>query len=112
MRLMTGRSSPLFLILFCISGVCALIYEVVWTRLFTVVIGNTVFSVSAVLTVFMAGLALGSWAAGRYVDRTAIHLFRAYALLEAGIALYNLLLPTLLKGVDPLFGLLYDSAAQ
>jgi spermidine synthase len=48
------------------------VYEVVWTRLFIVVIGNTVFSVSAILTVFMAGLALGSRLTGKVVDRRRV----------------------------------------
>ena len=34
------QPKPIVLILFFISGACALTYEVVWTRLFTVMIGN------------------------------------------------------------------------
>ena len=102
---MTRRSS-VFLLLFFLSGAAALIYEVAWTRLFTPIIGNTVFSVSAILTVFMAGLALGSRIFGRLIDLRPIHLIKTYALLEAGIGLYNLLLPF----ADPLFGALYASA--
>jgi spermidine synthase len=100
------------LVLFLISGGCGLIYEVVWTRLFTVIIGNTVFSVSSILTVFMAGLALGSRLSGRLLDQKPIPLTRAYAVLEAGIGIYNLLLPLLLKAADPLFGWSYSSAYQ
>src|SRR5262245_45598863 len=98
------------LVLFFLSGVASLIYQIVWTRLFTVVIGNTVFSVSAILTVFMAGLALGSRLAGRFVDRRSMPLTRLYALLEAGIGVFNVLLPILLKAAAPLFGALYSSA--
>jgi len=98
------------LFLFLISGGCGLIYEVVWTRLFTIVIGNTVFSVSAILTVFMAGLALGSRLSGKLLDQRPIPLARAYALLEAGIGVYNFLLPLFLKAADPFFGSLYSSA--
>lgn len=83
-----------------------------WTRLFTVVIGNTVFSVSAILTVFMTGLAFGSRLAGRIIDTRPLPLVRTYAALEAAIGLYNLALPLLLRAVDPLFGLLYSSAYQ
>src|SRR5215470_7401658 len=101
--------SRLLLLLFFISGGCGLIYEVVWTRLFLVVIGNTVFSVSAILSVFMAGLALGSLLAGRLIDRRPIPLPRIYALLEAGIAIYNLLLLILLKAANPLFHILYNA---
>ncbi|PYS36030.1 MAG: hypothetical protein DMG14_25640 [Acidobacteria bacterium] len=70
---------PVFLVLFFVSGVSALIYEVVWTRLLTVLIGNTVFSVTAILTVFMAGLALGSRLSGRTIDQKPVSLIRLYA---------------------------------
>src|ERR1044071_7929013 len=79
-------------------------------RLFTVVIGNTVLSVSTILAVFMAGLALGSRLAGRYLDQTRIPLVRTYALLEIGTGVYNLALPVFLKAADPIFGLLYSAA--
>ena len=106
---MTRRSS-VFLLLFFLSGAAALIYEVAWTRQFTPIIGNTIFSVSAILTVFMAGLAMGSRIFGRLIDLRPIHLIKTYALLEAGIGLYNLLLPYFLRLADPLFGALYASA--
>jgi spermidine synthase len=102
--------SKFLLCLFFVSGGCGLIYEVVWTRLFLVVIGNTVFSVSAILTVFMAGLALGSLLAGRWIDRRPVPLVRTYAKLEAAIGIFNLLLPVLLIVANPLFGTLYASA--
>ncbi|PIP72916.1 MAG: hypothetical protein COW89_03815, partial [Nitrospinae bacterium CG22_combo_CG10-13_8_21_14_all_47_10] len=44
---------------FFVSGSTGLIYEVVWTRLLTLVMGNTHYSISTVLTAFMGGLALG-----------------------------------------------------
>jgi spermidine synthase len=109
---MRQRPDPVLLVLFFLSGASSLTYEIVWTRLFTVVIGNTVFSVSAILSVFMTGLALGSRLAGRYVDRRNVPLTRIYALLEAGIGIFNLLLPVLLKMSTPIFGALYSSAYQ
>ncbi len=98
--------------LFVVSGACGLVYEIAWTRLFTLVIGNTVFSVSAILAVFMAGLALGSRLAGPFIDRRPVRLARAYAVLEAGLGGYNLVLPWLLKAADPVFGALYSSFYQ
>src|SRR2546426_6884120 len=50
---------------FVISGFCSLVYEVVWLRLAMAGFGVTTPFVSIVLSVFMAGLALGGWAAGR-----------------------------------------------
>ena len=34
----------ILLILFFLSGVCGLMYEVVWSRMLTLVMGNTVFA--------------------------------------------------------------------
>ena len=54
------QRSPVVYFLFFLSGITALIYEIVWTRMLTLVFGHTVFSVSVVLAAFMAGLGLGS----------------------------------------------------
>ena len=56
------------LIFFFISGATGLIYEVVWTRLLTRVMGNTHYSIATVLTIFMAGLGLGGLPWGGWVE--------------------------------------------
>jgi len=60
---------PLLLILFFGSGVCALIYQVMWLRMLALVFGVTVYAASTVLAAFMAGLGAGSWLAGRLASR-------------------------------------------
>ena len=59
----------LILFLFFASGISGLIYEIVWTRIFTLLFGNTTYAISTVLTAFMAGLAAGSFIFGRIVDK-------------------------------------------
>ena len=54
---------------FFLSGAAGLVYQVIWVRLMDKVIGSAPFAVAAVLSVFMAGLALGSWRVGRVIDR-------------------------------------------
>ena len=54
---------------FAASGAAALISETPWTRLLTLFMGHTVAAASTVLASFMAGLAIGSAAAGRLADR-------------------------------------------
>src|SRR5262249_25725601 len=76
-------------------------FEGVWTRELTLVFGSTALAMSTVLSVFMGGLALGSWLAGRLADRLTDRL-RAYALAEAGVGLYALLLPVVLPGCPAL----------
>ncbi len=61
--------SPIVYFLFLFSGITALIYEVVWTRMLSLVFGHTVFSVSVVLAAFMAGLGFGSYYFGCAIDR-------------------------------------------
>jgi spermidine synthase len=55
--------------LFFCSGVCGLIYQVLWLRLLALVFGVTVYAASTVLAAYMAGLAGGSALAGRIVAR-------------------------------------------
>lgn len=63
------KRSPIIYFLFFGSGITALIYEIVWTRMLTLVFGHTVFSVSVVLAAFMAGLGFGSYLFGVAIDR-------------------------------------------
>ena len=62
-------SDDLFLCFFFLSGFCSLVYQVVWLRMAMADFGVTTAQVSIVLSVFMAGLALGSWGGGRLVRR-------------------------------------------
>jgi len=85
---------PLFLgfiyLLFFLSGAAALIYQVVWVRSLTLIFGGSHLAVTAVLSIFMAGLAIGGYAIGTYVDQVRKPL-RLYGLLELGIALFALI---------------------
>jgi len=59
----------LLYLLFFLSGISGLIYQVVWVRVFGNVFGNTVYSASLIVAVFMMGLGAGSYVAGRWADR-------------------------------------------
>jgi len=63
------KRSPIVYFLFFCSGITALVYEIVWTRMLTLTFGHTVFSVSVVLSAFMAGLGFGSYLFGVAIDR-------------------------------------------
>ena len=85
---------------FLVSGFCSLVYEVVWLRLAMAEFGVTTATVSIVLSVFMAGLALGSWAAGRLARRLAAHppgtILRVYAAAELLIGVSGVTVPAAL----------------
>lgn len=92
------------------SGTAGLVYEVLWVRMIGRIMGGSALTVSAVLTVFMAGLALGSVLFGRRVDgvRQRRSLIRLYGFLEIGIGAYALLLPRLIEGLLPLYRWIYN----
>jgi spermidine synthase len=97
-----------FALLFVFSGACALTYQVVWSRLLAEIFGVTAFAVSTVLVSFMGGMALGAYLLGRRVDR-AVRPLRVFALLEAGIGAYALLLPMLLGAAGGLYDHLFPA---
>ncbi|MCC7386825.1 MAG: fused MFS/spermidine synthase [Deltaproteobacteria bacterium] len=80
---------------FFLSGAAALILQVLWTRMLGHVFGATALAVSTTLTAFMGGLALGAHLAGRIAPRLKRPLL-TFALLETGVGLYGLLVPSLL----------------
>jgi spermidine synthase/MFS family permease len=79
---------------FVLSGLSSLIFQTIWTRHLHHVFGATSVAISTVLTVFMAGLGLGTWVSGRYADRIKHPIF-TYAFAEIGVALWGLLIPLL-----------------
>jgi spermidine synthase len=84
------------------SGISALIYQVIWIRKFGLVFGQHVFSMSTVLTAFMAGLALGSLLFGKIADRRKNPL-SLFLWLEIGIGLFAIFFPFLFDGLTLLY---------
>src|SRR5262245_23848488 len=86
-----------FFAFFFVSGFCSLVYQVIWLRLAMAAFGVTTPFVSIVLSVFMAGLALGSWGVGRLgrrLERAEPRWpLRLYALVEIVIGLSALTVP-------------------
>ena len=86
-----------FALFFFLSGLCSIVYELVWLRLAMARFGVTTALVSILLSVFMAGLGAGSWAAGRWVRRYGHRLklppLRIYACCELLIGISALIVP-------------------
>jgi len=101
-----------FLVLTCffLSGFSGLIYEILWIRMITQIIGSAPFSVSIILTIFMGGLGVGSYLGGRVIDRirAPLALVKLYGLLELVIGAYALLIPLLLIVLTPLQTVIYN----
>jgi len=92
---------PWYFLFFFVSGFCGILYEIVWLRLSMAQFGVTNALVSIVLSMFMAGLGIGSWGSGRlvrrYGDRAATIGLRLYAVAELLIGASALLVPLQLR---------------
>ncbi|MFC1562955.1 fused MFS/spermidine synthase [candidate division KSB1 bacterium] len=100
-------TNSLIFIFFFISGAAGLVYEVIWTRMFTLVFGNTILSVSTVLSAFMAGLALGSYYFGKLIDNKKNYL-KFYAILECGIGITAFLIPFLIHYLNYFYSIIFN----
>lgn len=83
-------------VFFLISGFCSLLYEVVWLRLAMAQFGVTTPLTSIVISSFMAGLGIGSWAAGKVVQRRILSpgsALRLYGLSELLIGIAAVVVP-------------------
>ncbi|HEY6360132.1 MAG TPA: tetratricopeptide repeat protein, partial [Vicinamibacterales bacterium] len=111
---MTGL---LYFLFFC-SGFSGLIYQVAWVRVFGNVFGNTIYSASLVVAVFMLGLGVGSYVVGAWADRRYVErpdsLLRVYAHVEFAVAALGLAVSALLPHLEQLSALVssYSQDAQ
>jgi spermidine synthase len=85
-----GRLLPLVVLLFVGSGCAALIYEIVWFQLLSLIIGSSAVSMGVLLGTFMGGMCIGSLFLSKVVSRQQ-HPLRVYAKLELAIAVFGLL---------------------
>jgi spermidine synthase len=105
-----GPSVPVLAIFF-LSGAAGLIYEVVWARQLVLVFGNTTQAVSAILTGYFGGLAIGSVIGGRIADRVRSPL-RLYGVIEILLVVIVLLTPILFRGLHELYRGWYEGLEQ
>jgi spermidine synthase len=85
--------------LFFLSGFSSLVYQVVWTRMAFASFGIITPVLSVVLSVFMLGLAIGSWAGGRWIPvltrKSGLSAVFFYAIAELLIGLGAFTVPKL-----------------
>ena len=82
--------------LFALSGFTAILAEIAWTRILSVPLGGMVYALSAILAIYLLGLALGSAAASR--------ILRALPLPILLFGIVEILLAALVVGGGHLFG--------
>ena len=101
----------LLYLLFFFSGISGLMYEVVWLRMISRIVGVTLYATSTVLAAYMAGLALGSLLLGIYIDRRNDHL-KVYSILEVLIGATALSVPVLFMFSVPLYQFVHYSSGE
>ncbi len=104
-------------ICFFISGFTALSYELTWTRLLKHIFGSSSFAISTILTVFIGGLALGSFLAGKYIDQIRNFkkdLLVSYAFIELAVGIYALFVPFLFSDffIAPIWSIFLQGAGE
>jgi spermidine synthase len=90
------KRDGLLLLAFFTSGVSALGYELVWTRMLSLALGNETLGLLGVLAGFFGGMALGAAALHRRAVQSKDPV-RMFAMLEAGAAVYALVSPWVLS---------------
>jgi spermidine synthase len=95
------RGSGAILILFALSGMAALIYEIVWYQLLQLAIGATAISLGVLLASFMGGLCLGAGLFARL--KTRAHPLYLYAVIELAIGAFGLLVLWILPLLDKVY---------
>lgn len=90
------------------SGTAALIFQILWIKQLSVVVGVDIYAVTTGVGAFFAGLAIGGLALGRFADRARRPL-RFYAGLEIGVAALGVATTWLLANAAPWFATLETS---
>jgi len=86
-------SSPVrkfVLLAYGINGFCAIACEIVWTRLLQLPLGTSIYAFSMMLGIYLLGIAAGSIAGARFINRLKDPL-AFFGLAQAFIALYSIL---------------------
>ncbi|MDH4151823.1 MAG: fused MFS/spermidine synthase, partial [Betaproteobacteria bacterium] len=98
-------------LLLVVSGAAALIYQVLWIKQLTLIVGVDVYAVTTGVSAFFAGLALGGLLIGRWADRVARPL-RLYAVLEIGVAVVGVVMTIALAHTASLFATLEQQSSM
>ncbi len=90
-----NRLAPRWLYtIFFFSGICGLVYESIWSRYIRLFVGSAATAQVLVLALFMGGMSVGAWLAGRWVAKLRRPVV-VYGMLEGAVGLYALAFPTL-----------------
>ena len=92
------NSDRLLLLTVVLSGFAALAFEIVWTRILSLLLGAEMVAVLGVLTGFFGGMMLGAWFTSGHAGRDPRPL-KTFIILELVVAVYGLILPHIFFGI-------------
>jgi len=95
----------MYFLMFGISGFAGLMYESIWSHYLKLFLGHAAYAQSLVLVIFMGGMALGAWAASRYLVKVVSPLL-FYAAAEFLVGCVGLVFHDTFSSLMELF---YDS---
>ena len=95
-------------LIYTASGMCSLIYQLVWVKQLCLIFGSSFTAVSVVTAVFFLGLGLGGWLGGPLAAKLKRPL-RTYGLTEAAISLCALLVPCAMSLAEHMYAAWYPS---
>jgi spermidine synthase len=98
-------------IVFFLSGLSALVYQLLWMRHLGFIFGNTVYASATVLTAFMGGLAIGSHLFGRISEKMR-NPIRGFAFLEIAVAAYALAMPWMFELIKVVYMLAFRHVSE
>lgn len=84
-----GIPQRILFLIFTLSGISALLYQLIWQRALLTVFGSNIESVTVVVSAFMLGLGVGSIAGGAISKRPGVQLLLIFAAVEIAIGLYG-----------------------
>jgi spermidine synthase len=71
-----------------VTGFASIATQVGWTKYLSIFVGSTIFGLSVILSVFLAGIALGAWLIRRRIDTVrSPEMMMALGLLAASVAM-------------------------
>ena len=88
------------ILLYCLSGLVSVSYEVLWVRMLSLQFGVSIFGVVITVSAFMAGLGVGSSFAGRWIARRTVQPLLLYGLLEGAVAVLAMTMPWVLQHIE------------
>jgi spermidine synthase len=107
-----ARSPWALYLIFFVSGIAGLVYQVMWTRSFGLVLGSTTRAAAVVLAAFFLGMGIGNWAGGRFARTTRAAALRSYAWIEIAVAATALLVLGWLQLYNGVYPALYRATFE